>query len=84
MKELFLNSLNIKENNDLSLITSSPKNLSSNAILNNPEVSQQLRHVLKSYSLLSKQRIPEQLFTNHIVKPYLDEVSYSKTKIKKD
>lgn len=49
--------------------------------LSDPEVKQQLRHVLKSYALLSKQRLCEQLFTDHLVKPYMSQVEnfYSKS-----
>lgn len=67
MKELLLSSLNIKEGE------SSLKG--SNLALANAETKQQLRHVLKSYSLLSKQRLAEQLFTEYLVKPYMSEVS---------
>ena len=42
--------------------------------LNDPETQQQLKHVLKSYALLSKQREAEQLFSNALVKPYMSLV----------
>ena len=67
MQELFLNCLNLKENftrlNDTKVD------------LTNPDTQQQLKHVLKSYALLSKQREVEQLFTNSVVKPYMNMVN---------
>jgi len=64
MQELFLNYFNSNSLN-------SPSKNPSNA-----EAKQQLRHVLKSYSLLSKQRLAEQLFTDYKVRPYMEEVIY--------
>ena len=39
------------------------------------EAQQNLRHVLKSYALLSKQRQAEQLFTDNFVKPFMKMVN---------
>ena len=41
--------------------------------LNTSERKQQLKHVLKSYTLLGKEKLAEDLFTQHVVKPYMDE-----------
>jgi hypothetical protein len=78
MKELFLGSMNIKDE------TTYLKG--SNASLSDNENKQQLRHVLKSYALLSKQRLVEELFTDYLVKPYMAEVVHSLClkKLKKD
>ena len=70
MKELFLNSLSIKEGSSDSYL------YGSNLSLENAETKQQLKHVLKSYALLSKQRLVEELFTENLVKPYMAEVNY--------
>jgi hypothetical protein len=69
MQELFLNYFN-------SSLSNSPSKNST--IL---ETKQQLRHVLKSYSLLSKQRLAEQLFTDNKVKPFMEEVKLFLNKI---
>lgn len=68
MQELFLNCLNLKE--DFTSLNDTKYDLT------NQETQQQLKHVLKSYALLSKQREVEQLFTNSIVKPYMSVVSF--------
>ncbi len=62
MQELFLNYFNSNS-------SSSPSKSSSNI-----DAKQQMRHVLKSYSLLAKQRLVEQLFTENKVKPFMEEV----------
>ena len=70
MQDLFLSCLDLKEE-DRTAITSS------NGVaagLSTLEKHQQLRHVLKSYGLLSKQRQAEQLFADSVVKPYLAQV----------
>lgn len=41
--------------------------------LNTTERKQQLKHVLKSYILLGKEKLAEELFTLHVVKPYMDQ-----------
>ena len=65
MQELFLNYFNnFNDNQQSTAIKTS----------NVSDSKQQLRHVLKSYSLLSKQRQAEQLFTDHRVKSYMEEV----------
>lgn len=69
MQELFLNCLNLKE--DFTRLKDSQ------ADLTNTETQQQLKHVLKSYALLSKQREVEQLFTNAVVRPYMNMVTIS-------
>ena len=69
MQELFLNSLNLKK--DFSSFSDTPNDL------NDPETQQQLKHVLKSYALLSMHRQAEQLFTDAVVKPYMKKVSLS-------
>lgn len=63
MQDLFLGCLNIKEEGDICDYEK----------LKQPEVKQQLRHVLKSYALLSKQKLAEQLFTDYVVKPYMSQ-----------
>ena len=68
MQELFLNCLNLKE--DFTSLNDTKYDLT------NQETQQQLKHVLKSYALLSKQREVEQLFTNSIVKPCMSVVSF--------
>jgi hypothetical protein len=70
MQELFLKCLNLNENK----IVENSDELSNG--LNNPENRQQLKHVLKSYALLSKQRLAEQLFADILVKPYMEKVRY--------
>jgi hypothetical protein len=75
MKEMFLSS--VKQN----------KTTNSDEAFPQPESRlQQLRHVLKSYSLLAKHRQAEQLFTDHVCKPYMTEYindSYLDTNIQK-
>ncbi len=66
MQELFLECLNLKE--DFTLLNETKTDL------NDPDTQQQLKHVLKSYALLSKQREAEQLFSNALVKPYMSLV----------
>lgn len=66
MQELFLNCLNLKE--DFTSLSETKVDLA------NPDTQQQLKHVLKSYALLSKQREVELLFTNSVVKPYMNMV----------
>lgn len=66
MQELFLTCLNLKE--DFSIITENRIDL------NDQEASQQLKHVLKSYALLSKQRQAEQLIVDALVKPFMSKV----------
>jgi hypothetical protein len=68
MKELFLSSMSIKDGNEVAYLKGSNVSLSDN------DNKQQLRHVLKSYALLSKQRLVEELFTEYLVKPYMTEV----------
>jgi hypothetical protein len=72
MKELFLSSLNIKDGNEIAYMKGS------NASIKEGDNKQQLRHVLKSYALLSKQRLVEELFTEYLVKPYMTEVNKNK------
>ncbi len=67
MRQLLLDCLNLRE--DFSIRVDSQNDLST------PETQQQLRHVLKSYALLGKQRQAEQLFTDAIVKPYMLQVN---------
>ena len=62
MHDLFLKCLNINE---------------IEGIEDQTERNQQLKHVLKSYALLGKQRLAEQLFTDYVVRPYLTKVSLS-------
>ena len=62
MHDLFLKCLNINE---------------IDGIEDQTERNQQLKHVLKSYALLGKQRLAEQLFTDYVVCPYLTKVSLS-------
>jgi hypothetical protein len=69
MQDLFLKCLNLSENK----IKDGSNETCSNG-LNSPENRQQLKHVLKSYALLSKQRLAEQLFTDVLVKPYIEKV----------
>lgn len=67
MKDLFLACFNLK---------SDSSNDSSNvcASLATEDTKKQMKHVLKSYSLLSKQKLAEQMYTDHVVKPYLSQV----------
>lgn len=65
MQDLFLNCL---------VTTESQASPDSNSTMD-AETKQQLRHVLKSYSLLSKQRLAEQLFTDYKVKPFMVQVN---------
>ena len=65
MQDLFLNCL---------VTADSHANPDSKNIMD-AETKQQLRHVLKSYSLLSKQRLAEQLFTDYKVKPFMIQVN---------
>jgi hypothetical protein len=44
--------------------------------LDEPETQQQLKHLLKSYALLSEHRQAEQLFIDAIVKPYMQQVIF--------
>ena len=44
-------------------------------LVNSSETQQKLRHVLKSYALLSKQKEAEQLYAESIVKPYMLQVN---------
>lgn len=62
MKEQFLACFNLKDENNVCV------NLA------NEETKKQMKHVLKSYSLLSKQKIAEQLYTEYVVKPYMCQV----------
>ena len=66
MQELFLSCLNLKEDFRI--------NKESSSDLNDPETRQQLKHVLKSYALLSKQRQAEQLIVDALVKPFMAKV----------
>lgn len=66
MQDLFLDCFNLKDGQD-----SKPSHFSS---LKNEESKIQMRHVLKSYALLSKQRLAEQLYTDNVVKPFTDQV----------
>lgn len=66
MQELFLSCLKLKE--DFTPLIETQNGL------NEQEVQQQLKHVLKSYALLSMQRQAEQLFTDAVVKPYMSKV----------
>ena len=50
----------------------------------NDERRKQMRHVLKSYALLGKQRLAEQLFTNYVVKPFTDQVKTNTDNFTKD
>ena len=68
MQELFLDCLNLKE--DFTILNENYPGLT------DPELQQQLKHVLKSYALLSKQRESEQLFSNAVVKPYMSTVTF--------
>ena len=65
MQDLFLNYFSVNESQHGVLTLKSPSAADS---------KQQLRHVLKSYSLLAKQRQAEQLFTDYKVKPFMEEV----------
>ena len=67
MQDLFLNYFSKNENH----ASSTPPSKNST----NTDAKQQLRHVLKSYSLLSKQRLAEQLFTENKVRPFMEEVN---------
>ena len=62
MQDLFLGCLGVKDEKN------PPESL------NEAEKRVQLKHLLKSYSLLSKQRLAEQLFTDFKVKPYMEQV----------
>ena len=68
MQELFLDCLNLKE--DFTILNESHPGLT------DPDVQLQLKHVLKSYALLSKQRESEQLFSNAVVRPYMSMVRF--------
>lgn len=63
MQDLFFACLNINDNNYKEFVADETQKYV------------QLKHLLKSYSLLSKQRLVEQLFTEHKVKPYLEMVN---------
>jgi hypothetical protein len=69
MQDLFLKCLNLTENTIFDDVSQSYING-----INKLENRQQLKHVLKSYALLSKQRLAEQLFTDILVKPYMEKV----------
>lgn len=71
MQELFLGCLNLKE--DFRPVTGEKV-----CDLNDPDTQTQLKHVLKSYALLSMHRQAEELFKNAVVKPYMSKVSHSK------
>ena len=67
MQELFLSCFILKD--DFSVSTN----------LDKEENRKQMRHVLKSYSLLSKQRLVEQLYTDFVVKPFMNQVGLNKS-----
>lgn len=64
LKEQFLGCFNLKDSSDSSVC----------ANLSNEDTKKQMKHVLKSYSLLSKQKLAEQLYTDYVVKPYMNQV----------
>lgn len=68
MKELFLSCFNLKEANDLQTSLNVCSNLS------NDDTKKQMKHVLKSYSLLSKQSLVENLYNDYVVKPFINQV----------
>lgn len=75
MQDLFLTCFNLKDLNEGSL-----------KILNEQEMKKQMKPVLKSYALLSKQPMAEQLYLEHVVKPYMNfylNESYLQTNIRR-
>lgn len=64
MQELFLSCFILKDDSSVS------------TNLDKEENRKQMRHVLKSYSLLSKQRLVEQLYTDFVVKPFMNQVGF--------
>jgi hypothetical protein len=80
MQDLFLNCFS-----DFNVVDSSSSMLTLN-VLGEEEARKQMRHVLKSYALLSKQRLAEQLYTDNVVKPYMNHYlneSFLQTNIRK-
>lgn len=67
MQELFLSCFILKDDSSVS------------TNLEKEENRKQMRHVLKSYSLLSKQRLVEQLYTDFVVKPFMNQVGFKKS-----
>lgn len=67
MQELFLSCFILKDDSSVS------------TNLDKEENRKQMRHVLKSYSLLSKQRLVEQLYTDFVVKPFMNQVGFKKS-----
>lgn len=70
MQELFLSCLNLKED-------FRPVSAEKVCSLNDSETQIQLKHVLKSYALLSMHRQAEDLFKNAVVKPFMSKVDTS-------
>jgi hypothetical protein len=74
MHDLFLKCMNRPDtDNSLSPLSTTIKLATS--LEDQAENRQQLKHVLKSYALLSKQRSAELLFTEYLVKPHMEKVN---------